>query len=113
MRIVLAALVLLLSAGAVSQTSNPATSKKETKAAAPQHSSSQAPAAVDTAELDALKADLQRMNATLNQMRSNLGYVASTTQPLRHQFELEIDLWQMQLGQLERRIQRLEAQSKR
>ena len=110
MRTFLAALVLLLAVGAVSQTSN--TPKKETRTAAPQHTS-QASTPVDQAELDALKADLQRMNSTLNQMRTNLGYVASTTQPLRHQFELEIDMWQTQLGQLERRIQRLEAQSKR
>ena len=108
-------IIVLLMASAAAQTSKPASSKpgpseKQAKTAAPQ--SAPAPA-VDQAEIDALKADLQRMNVTLNQMRSNLGFVTNTTGPLKHQFELDIDMWQMLLGQMERRVQRLEAQSRR
>lgn len=103
-------LSLLLAAGAAAQTGKPASSAKPAKTTASQA----APApAVDQAEIDALKADLQRMNVTLNQMRSNLGFVSTTTQPLRHQFELDIDMWQMLLGQMERRLQKLESQAKR
>lgn len=107
-----ALVVLVLAVGAAAQTAKPASSeKKQNKTtAAPQ--SAPAPAA-DQAEIDALKADLQRMNVTLNQMRSNLGFVTNTTGPLKHQFELDIDMWQMLLGQMERRVQRLEAQTKR
>jgi hypothetical protein len=47
--------------------------------------------------------DLQRMRAILNQMRTNLGFVGSTTTPLNHQFQLEIDMWQALLDQMERR----------
>ncbi|HVP41903.1 MAG TPA: hypothetical protein VMS96_00640 [Terriglobales bacterium] len=104
------ALVILLAAGAAAQTAKSPSSEKRDKTAAPQ--SAPAPA-VDQAELDALKADLQRMNVTLNQMRSNLGFVTNTTGPLKHQFELDIDMWQMLLAQMERRVQRLEAQSRR
>ncbi len=109
-----ALVVLLLTMGAAAQTAKSASSeKKQAKTtAAPQSASAPVPAA-DQAEIDALKADLQRMNVTLNQMRSNLGFVTNTTGPLKHQFELDIDMWQMLLGQMERRVQRLEAQSKR
>lgn len=109
MKILVPALVLLLAAGAAAQTGKPAASAKQAKSTTAQISS--APV-VDQAEIDALKADLLRMNSLLNQMRTNLGYVATTTQPLRHQFELDIDMWQMMLGQMERRLQRLEAQSR-
>lgn len=101
-------LCLVLALGAAAQT---AKSKTAAKPAQPAAAQSAPPA--DQAEIDVLKADLQRMNVTLNQMRSNLGFVTNTTGPLKHQFELEIDMWQMQLGQMERRVQRLEAQNKR
>ncbi len=109
MKILVAALsVLLLIASGAAQT-KPKSSESKPKTAEAQ---TMAPA-VDQAEIDALKADLQRMNATLNQMRTNLGFVSTTTQPLRHQFELEIDMWQMLLGQMDRRLQRLQAPAKR
>lgn len=47
--------------------------------------------------------DLQKMRAILNQMRTNLAFVGSTTTPLNHQFELEIDMWQALLDRMERR----------
>jgi TolA-binding protein len=47
--------------------------------------------------------DLQKMRAILNQMRTNLAFVGSTTTPLNHQFQLEIDMWQALLDQMERR----------
>jgi len=53
-----------------------------------------------------LKEDLQKMRAILNQMRTNLAFVASTTTPLAHQFQLEIDMWQALIDQLERREQK-------
>lgn len=101
---------LLLALGAATQTAKSKPSAKEAKA--PPAASAPTPQ-VDQAEIDALKADLQRMNVTLNQMRSNLGFVTNTTGPLKHQFELNIDMWQMLLGQMERRVQRLESQTKR
>ena len=45
------------------------------------------------------------MRAILNQMRNNLGFVTNSTNPLKHQFELEIDMWQALLDRMERRNQ--------
>jgi len=55
-------------------------------------------------EVAAMSADLQRMHVLLNQMQTNLAFVQTTTTPLKHQFELEIDMWQILLNQMERRL---------
>ena len=51
-----------------------------------------------------MRADLQRMRALLAQMRSNLAFVQNTQTPLKHQFELECDMWQILVSDLERHI---------
>jgi hypothetical protein len=61
-------------------------------------------------DLEALKADAQRMHVILNQMRANLAFVDTTQSPLKHQFELETDMWQVQLQQMDRRIAALESE---
>lgn len=61
-------------------------------------------------DLKSMQADVLRMRAILNQMRTNLGFVANTTTPVHHQFELEIDMWQVLLDQMERRIAQMQAQ---
>jgi hypothetical protein len=63
-----------------------------------------APAASDAAEVQATKADIARMRIVLNQMRTNLAFVTTTTNPLKHQFELDIDMWQALLDQMQRRV---------
>jgi hypothetical protein len=63
-----------------------------------------APAASDAGELQAAKADIARMRVVLNQMRTNLAFVTTTTNPLKHQFELDIDMWQALLDQMQRRV---------
>jgi len=52
----------------------------------------------------AMKEDIQKMQVILNQMRTNLAFVGSTTTPLNHQFELEIGMWQLLIDQMERRV---------
>ena len=100
-------LLSLLRPGMAAQTGKPSSATK------PNHTTTEpAPSAADQAEIDALRSDLLRMRSILDQLRNNLGYVSSTTQPLRHQFELEIDMWQIQMGQTERRLQRLEGQAR-
>ena len=59
-------------------------------------------------ELLAMKSDVQRMRVILNQMRTNLAFVDTTQSPLKHQFELETDMWQVQLDQMDRRIALME-----
>ncbi len=50
------------------------------------------------------RADLMRMRALLAQMRTNLAFVSNTQSPLKHQFELECDMWQILITDLERRL---------
>lgn len=64
---------------------------------------------VDASDLQALKSDAQRMHVLLNQMRTNLAFVDTTQSPLKHQFEIEADMWQVMLDQMDRRISAIEA----
>ncbi len=66
----------------------------------------------DNPELQAMKSDVQRMRVILNQMRTNLAFVDTTQSPLKHQFELEADMWQVMLDQMDRRIATMEARHK-
>jgi len=63
---------------------------------------------VEDSEIQGMKSDVQRMRMILNQMRTNLAFVDTTQSPLKHQFELETDMWQMMLDQMDRRIVALE-----
>ena len=69
-----------------------------------QSASAEAAPAASDAELQATKADIARMRVVLNQMRTNLAFVTTTTSPLKHQFELDIDMWQALLDQMQRRV---------
>jgi TolA-binding protein len=62
----------------------------------------------DHDDLDAMKADLAKMRVLVTQLQNNLGLTTNTTTPLYHQFELEINMWQLTIAQMERRIERLE-----
>ena len=62
-------------------------------------------------ELEAMKADLQRMRSLLTQMQNNLAFVGSTTTPLNHEFELQIELWRILITQMERHVQGMERTS--
>ena len=50
------------------------------------------------------RADLQKMKALVQQMQTNLAFVTSTQGPLKHQLELEIEMWQLEIARLERRL---------
>ena len=62
---------------------------------------------VDQQELQALTNDIARMQSLVHQMENNLAFVQTTQTPLEHQFELEIEMWRVVLGEMERRVQRL------
>jgi hypothetical protein len=49
--------------------------------------------------------DIRRMRALVQQMESNLAFVDNTQSPLKHQFQLEIDMWKALLNNMERRAQ--------
>lgn len=55
-------------------------------------------------DLQALRDDVQRMKTLVQQMESNLAFVDTTQSPLKHQFELEIDMWKTVIGNMDRRL---------
>jgi hypothetical protein len=59
-------------------------------------------------DMQRLNADVQRLKILLNQMRTNLAFVETTQSPLKHQFALEVDAWQVVIEQMERRLKRME-----
>lgn len=65
---------------------------------------SQQPRGARGEDIQALREDLTRMKALVQQMQSNLAFVDTTQSPLKHQFQLEIDMWQMLITQMERRL---------
>src|SRR5437868_1349106 len=74
--------------------------------AKPPQTSTSAPAST-TAPADptvAMQEDTRKMHAILDQMKQNLGFVGCTTTPVNHQFQLEIEMWQLQVDQMDRHI---------
>ena len=51
-----------------------------------------------------LREDIVRMRAILDQMTNNLAFVDTTQSPLKHQFQLEIDMWNTAINDMERRL---------
>jgi hypothetical protein len=51
----------------------------------------------------ALRDDIKKMRALVRQMETNLAFVDTTQSPLKHQFQLDIDMWNILINQMERR----------
>ena len=73
-------------------------SEKEAASARPSQTS------VGQTDVQALRNDLQRMKALVQQMELNLAFVDTTQSPLKHQFQLEIDMWKTVIGEMERKL---------
>lgn len=56
-------------------------------------------------EAQALREDVRKMRVLVRQMETNLAFVDTTQTPLKHQFQLEIDMWKILIDQMERRAQ--------
>ena len=56
------------------------------------------------ADADDSRADLAKMRALLGQMQRNVAFVSAGDTPLKHQFELEIEMWQLILRDLEGKL---------
>jgi septal ring factor EnvC (AmiA/AmiB activator) len=68
-------------------------------------SAAQSDAASPTrSDVQELRKDLEKMRAIVQQMEANLAFVDTTQSPLKHQFQLEIDMWRAVIGQMERRL---------
>ena len=70
----------------------------------PPASTATAPPAISDADVQALRADLTRMKAIVAQMEANLANVSTSQDPLKHQFQLEIDMWNVVIGEMERKL---------
>jgi C4-dicarboxylate-specific signal transduction histidine kinase len=57
-----------------------------------------------TGKADDVRADLAKMQVLLGQMQRNVAFVSPGDTPLKHQFELEIEMWQLLLRDLERKL---------
>jgi hypothetical protein len=85
------------------QSAETAAPRHATQAATPAASSQR-----DSDDMERMRADLERLKVLLNQMRTNLAFVQTTQTPLKHQFELETDAWQVIVEQMERRLKEME-----
>jgi hypothetical protein len=64
----------------------------------------QARATANDADMEAMRADLAHMRILVGQMQRNLGFVDSGLTPLKHQFELEIEMWNLLINDMQRRL---------
>jgi hypothetical protein len=88
-------LVCVLAIAAMAQTPTPSATRE-----------SQTPTtAVEKQEAQALTQDIARMRSLLQQMERNLILVTTSQNPLKHQFDLEIQMWRVVLDGMERRAQ--------
>ncbi len=55
-------------------------------------------------DIQGMRQDLMRMKAIVQQMQTNLAFVDTTQSALKHQFQLEIDMWQTLITDMERRM---------
>ena len=78
---------------------NPAAHERQN--AAPE---ARGPAAQD---VQALRQDIARMKVLVQQMQSNLAFVDNTQSPLKHEFELNIQMWQTVIAQMDRRLDQI------
>ena len=67
-----------------------------------------ASSAPNSSDIEQMRADLERLKVLLNQMRTNLAFVQTSQTPLKHQFELETDAWQVIVEQMDRRLRQME-----
>jgi hypothetical protein len=72
------------------------------------HAVNQPQASEDQNDLAALKTDVAKMRVIVTQMQNNLGLTTNSTTPLYHQFELDINMWQLLIAQTERRVKHME-----
>ena len=66
-----------------------------------------------SSEAQDLRADIDRLKMILNQMRNNLAFVQTSQTPLKHQFELETDAWQVIIEQMDKRLKAIEERNSR
>ena len=56
-------------------------------------------------QVQSMKDELAKMRSLVQQMETNLSFVDTTQSPLKHQFQLEIDMWRMMIQRMEKQLQ--------
>ncbi len=51
-----------------------------------------------------LKSDLEKMRVLIEQMQRNVAFVSAGDSPMKHQFQLEIEMWQLLLRDMDRKV---------
>jgi hypothetical protein len=51
-----------------------------------------------------LSSDLEKMRVLIEQMQRNVAFVSAGDTPMKHQFQLEIELWRLLLRDMDRKI---------
>src|SRR4051812_45160742 len=51
-----------------------------------------------------IRTDLEKMRVLLGQMQRNVAFVSAGDTPLKHQFQLEIEMWELLLHDLEKKL---------
>jgi hypothetical protein len=101
MRSIVLAIVFLYSSSLLFAQSAAPKTGPATSQPGPDHKTTSAPSEDD---VTALREDIARMRAILGQMETNLAFVDTTQSPLKHQFQLEIDMWNTMINDMERRL---------
>ena len=60
--------------------------------------------ALSDADVQALRTDIARMKSLVMQMQNNMANIDTVPSPLKHQFELELDMWNVVIGDMQRRL---------
>ena len=95
---------VLSSVTVLAQTQSPA----PTGAAQPSPGTRSATQAARPDEISALRDDIRKMRLLVQQMENNTTFVSDTQSPLKHQFDLNIQMWKLVIGQMERRVDAME-----
>ena len=66
--------------------------------------------ALSAAQGNVLKTDLEKMQALLEQMQRNVAFVSPGDTPLKHQFQLEIEMWQLLIRNMQKSASTQQAQ---
>jgi len=98
----IAALSLTLAYPAFAQGSQPS------KAAPSQTAKPPAPR-ITTDPARQLQADLEKMRLILRQMQTNLAFAQVGDTPMKHQFELEIDMWTVLINHMESELRQAQS----
>ena len=80
--------------------------QQSVKQAQEDHKQQTVSAAISAEDAQALREDVQKMRSLVYQMQRNLASVSTAQDPLKHQFELEIEMWQLEIARMERHLDR-------